>query len=106
MSVAEYLYRYEHHRWQQVAGNLFDLTSDGFAHRADEYRYDPIAFCTRNGRQGAPVTVAIFVDKKIAVAQAGLVKAHVRANIGAVEAKAGAKFLHAPVEISAELIAV
>lgn len=53
--------------------------------------------------------MAVFVGEEcpyLAVAQAGLVKAHVRPDVGGVEIESAAELVFAPVCVSAQLIAV
>ena len=53
--------------------------------------------------------MAVLVGEEcpyLAVAQAGLVKAHVRPDVGGVEIESAAELVFAPVCVSAQLIAV
>lgn len=60
-------------------------------------------------RKSASAAVAVLVGEEcpyLAVAQTGLVEAHVRSDIGGVEVKPTTEFMLAPLGITAQSIAV
>ena len=92
VGVVKYLGGYQHHRRRQVAGHFFNPAPYRLIHGIDEYGYDFVALCSGDGgRQRATAAMTVFVGKErphFAVAQAGLVKAHVRSDVGCVEIEA------------------
>lgn len=75
-----------------------------------EYGDDFVAFRARNcSGKSTPAAVAILVGQEsphLTIAQAGLVKAHVRPDVGSVEVKPTTEFVLAPLGVAAQLIAV
>lgn len=110
VGVTENLGGNEHHRRRQIARHLLHPASDRFPHGSDEDRDYPVALCAGDGRRQRPMaTVTVLVGQEspyLAIAQTGLVKAHVRPDVVSVEVEAAAEFGLAPSGITAQLIAV